>query len=113
MALDPDKLAKEYIRRIREAGQMRLGESHLAKTASTDSRRQRVLDEVATIDGELHRLRSTGHLDFGEQNEVVQALGDEFGVPEDIKRILKEASIRALGELGAEWAAFFRALGLK
>lgn len=111
MALDPDKLAKEYIRRIREAGKMQLGESHLAKTASTDARRQRVLDEVATIDTELQRLRNTGHLDFGEQDEVVQAIGDEFGVPEDIKRILKEASIRALGNLSGYWARFFAGVG--
>lgn len=104
---DNDALAKALIKRIRDAGAQQLNEVRLAKTASDNSRRGRVMSELVEIEGELAALSST------DRAEVERKVGGEFGVAGQFAKLLKEASIQALGQLSTYWSTFFAAVGIK
>lgn len=104
--LDTHALANGVVQRIRTASRQQLNEAQLAKTASDQRRRTRVILELVEI------RRDLSDLDPLDREEVERKAGAAFDVPAQFGRIIKEASIDALGSLGSYWAQFYAALGL-
>lgn len=104
--IDTSAVARNIVQRVRGAAQQTLSESRLTKTASVDSRRSRVITELAKIKRELAPLDSDVRL------EIEREAGDELGVPEEFGMILKEAGLQALGNLGHHWSQLFGSVGL-
>jgi len=85
-----------------------LDEALLTKTAAVvNARKQRVLVVLRALDRELDQL------DASDRIEIERHVGDEFGVPSDFKRIIKEASLRTLIGAGTYWATFWGSLRLQ
>lgn len=104
---DPNALAKTLAKQIRDAAKIQFGEQYVAKTASDNSRRTRVLKAVVDADEELAALGSA------DRAKAQKTLAAELGVTnEGMVTVLKEASIQALTTLGTHWIQFFGALGI-
>ena len=54
--IDINTVAKTLAKQIRETAQPELSETRLSKTATTVSRRQRVIEKVAAIDAYLQQF---------------------------------------------------------
>ncbi len=103
--VDTDQVATEIVSRIRTAAKQRVDEAKLVKTASDNSRRARVVLELQAIDKELD-------LYGDDRNEIEEKVGAALSVPKQFGKIVKEASIQALGSLGGKWGDFRSSLGL-
>ena len=103
--MDTRAVSKRIVKRVREAARPQLDEALRTKTASVaNARKQRVLVVLRALDRELDQL------DAGDRTEIERHVGEVFGVPDEVNRILKEASLRVPIDAGEHCATLWRAL---